>query len=273
VIKSIEEKLFGKKKSISLQSLILQLLLPQGSQMNFIWPVRKPQYSGPTVHVGQRKILAHPPSPVNLDGAVKHIACHLRHDNFNFGNFALRPLSPNLVNSLRRVHHEQPSLVDLAPGFRNLVQNNPLLRERFAEGRSLVSPLRQFYISFFSKLGLAAVGWLLSKAKTHLAHQGDGTLGHSHQPHAVVDPSRTQPCLRYGEAFSLAKHEILSGDSNVVEENLTMPVWRVEKPKDAQGPSNSNSRSFDVNKHLRELVSGINVNISEFVVDVCGHIF
>ena len=67
-----------------------------------------------------------------------------------------------------------------------------------------------------------------------MAHVREGPLGHSDEPHAVVDTARSEPALGDLEAASFAKQQVRRGHADVFEEHFAVPVRRLIVAEDGQ---------------------------------------
>ena len=114
---------------------------------------------------------------------------------FGTANLMPRDLDPRVavadrVHQPRGLHHEQPRHLELDPRLGDPVADVGVLGDRLAERLARVGPC---------------------------AHQLERPLGRPDRPHAVVDPTRTEPGLGDHEAHPLAGDDVLGRDAHVGE--------------------------------------------------------
>eukprot|EP00962_Isochrysis_galbana_P059381 scaffold32939_cov96-Isochrysis_galbana.AAC.1 len=79
-------------------------------QVDFIWSVCQPQRACAGVGVGQPRVLAHALPAVDLDGAVRHVACHPRASHLDQGNHLACRLVTLRVHQVRGAKYQKASL-------------------------------------------------------------------------------------------------------------------------------------------------------------------
>ena len=104
---------------------------------------------------------------------------------------------PCCIDGPRRLLAQQPGLVDLVAGPRDLLAHHALLGQRLAERDPLLHPVD---------------------------HQRQRPLGRAERAHAVVDAARAEPRLGDREPGALLAEQVRHRHPHVVEDDLAVPV-------------------------------------------------
>src|SRR5699024_8129447 len=125
-----------------------------------------------------------------------------------------------LVHKPRRLEDQKSGLVDCKSGLRDPRSNYSLLGERFSKcGPRLRS----------------------------LVHKLKRTLSGPDQPHAMMDPSGTQPALSDLKSPAFTQKQILLWHAYIFKVDLGMAAWGVVISKDIEHPLDLHS--FRIHRH------------------------
>ena len=104
------------------------------AEVHLVGAVGQPQAAGAGVGGGEREVLAHAATAVQLDGEVDDVAGHLRHRHLDLGDLRLGALDADRVELPGGVQHEQAGLVDGDPGVGEALAVAAEVGDRLAEG-------------------------------------------------------------------------------------------------------------------------------------------
>ena len=131
---------------------------------------------------------------MGVHGPVHHVDQHLGSGHLDAGNvLADLGVIALVVDQPGGVEHLEAELLDLDPGVGDPVLDGLLL----ADERALGLP-----------------------RKHPLAHHVEGSLGHPHRPHPVVDPAAAEAGLGDLEARPLVAQQVLGRHPHVVEPEI-----------------------------------------------------
>ena len=130
---------------------------------------------------------------MDLDGPVDDPGGRAGDGDLGHGDQVAGGLVAGHVDDVAGPVAQQPGLLDLEPGLRDLLAHHALVGQRAAEGHSLLGPLNQ---------------------------QRQGALGRAEGPHAMVYPAGAEPGLGGCEAAALLADDVRDRHADVGEHNL-----------------------------------------------------
>ena len=151
----------------------------------------------PGVHGRQRGDVGDAGAAVDLDGPIDDPGGGPGDGDLGHGDQVAGGFVPVDVDDVAGVVAQQPGLLDLKPGLRDLLAHHPLVGQRAAEGHPVLGPLDQ---------------------------QRQGALGRAEGPHAVVNPAGAEPGLGRGEAAALLADDVGDRHADAGEGDLGVAV-------------------------------------------------
>src|SRR3954469_9931196 len=177
--------------------------------MHLVGPVGKAQRARLRPGIREPEVVAHPCGAVGLDRPVDNLEGHVRRSHLDHGDLLGRGLVADRVHSISGVEDEEARLVDEDPRVGDALQGHGLLRDALPERDA---------------------------RERALAHLLQRALGHSDEPHAVVDAPRTETALSNLEAAAFAEEDVRGGYAHVLEIDLGVAVRRVVVAEDREVP-------------------------------------
>jgi len=83
--------------------------------MHLIGAIGQPNRTRVGPRAGQEKIVRDARGTVGLNRAVEHAKSHARHDDLCHREVTARDLVPARIHQVRRLHRQQPRLLDVHP--------------------------------------------------------------------------------------------------------------------------------------------------------------
>ena len=151
----------------------------------------------PGVHRRQRGDVGDAGAAVDLDGPVYDPGGRAGNGHLGHGDQVPGRLVASHVDDVAGMVAQQPGLLDLDPGLRDLLAHHALVGQRAAEGDPILGPLHQ---------------------------QRQGALGRAEGPHAVVNPPRAEPGLGGREAAALLTDDVRDRHADAGERDLGVAV-------------------------------------------------
>src|SRR5215467_4468284 len=207
---------------IGVRKIFAQLLLGDGLAMDLIRTVGETQHPGARICISQMEILTDAGTATHLDGAVDNLLRHVRGNDLDHGDFSPRGLVADRVHHVGGMQGQQARLVDLDAGFCDPMARHAVVRDGAAEGAA---------------------------ADGALAHGFQRALSDADQPHAMMDTTGPEPPLRDLEAAAFAEQYIRPRHPYVLEHDVSVAMWRVVVPEDAERALDLHARRIKRHQH------------------------
>jgi hypothetical protein len=206
------------------------------AEVHLVGAVGQAQAAGAGVGRGEREVIAHAATTVQLDGQVDDVAGHLGHGRLDLGDLGLGALDADGVELPGGVQHVQPRLVDGDAGPGEPLAVATEVGDRLAEGDAL---------------GRALAGQL------------ERLLGEADEAHAVVHAPRAETALGDLEGAARPREDVAGGQPDGIQVHLSVTEGLVVLPERGEHALDRDAGRVERDEHHRVLAVAVRARVGE----------